>query len=115
MLLKYTLRHAVLAEIQNGSRAGKELEDFPPRGPLSLQLLASATVDVEDSRDTQFELVKIGPDQGPECEHSRLTALCYLQETHTHVKKKPYTVPATICITVYVHTHRDSTFFTIPE
>ena len=65
---EYLLRDAVLAEIEHGRGAREELGDTPPDSPLPLELLGCTTVDIEDTRNGEFELMKILTNQGPHCE-----------------------------------------------
>ena len=89
MLHEYLLRNTVLVEIEDGGGAREKLGDTPPDSPLPLQLLGRTTVDVEDSRNGELQLVKILTYQSPDRELTRSTGLNHLTEReggrqHTH-------------------------------
>ena len=80
MLHEYLLRDTVLVEIEDGRGAREKLGDTPPDSPLPLQLLRRTTVDVEDSRNGELQLVKILTYQSPDRELTRSTGLNHLTE-----------------------------------
>ena len=80
MVLEDALGDAVLVEVQNGRRAREGLVHLPPRRTLSPQLLRRPTINVEHSRDRQFQLVEVVPHHCPQCELARGARLCYLCE-----------------------------------
>ena len=78
MVLEDALGDAVLAEVQNGCRAREGLVHLPPRRTLTPQLLCRPTIDVEDSRDRQLQLVEVVTHHCPQCELARGARLRYL-------------------------------------
>ena len=80
MFHEYLLRDTVLTEVEDRRGAREELGYTPPDCPLPLERLRRTTVDVEDTGNGEFKLVKILTNQRPDCELTRSTALNYLRE-----------------------------------
>jgi hypothetical protein len=80
MFHEYLLRDAVLVEVEDRRGAREKLGDTPPDSPLPLELLRRTTVDVEDSRNGELQLVKILTYQRPDCELTGSTGLNNLRE-----------------------------------
>jgi hypothetical protein len=73
-------RNLVFVEVHDRMRSRQSFRHFPPEAADLASRFWRSLVYVEDSRDDDLDLVKVGPDQSPNAEHAGLAGLDDLEK-----------------------------------